>query len=117
MERVVYEGVEVDRCTQCQGLWFDCREDDKLRSRRAARALDVGNPATGRQYDQMRAVQCPRCTTRMVRVTDPQHVKLHYESCPVCFGAFFDAGEFREHTSAGPLLERLRRLLVWEPRR
>jgi hypothetical protein len=33
---------------------------------------------------------------------------LVYESCTVCYGAFLDAGEFREFARGGGLVEALR---------
>jgi hypothetical protein len=37
----------------------------------------------------------------MITMTVHGHPKLKYESCTVCFGAFFDAGEFREYHGEG----------------
>ncbi|MFN2270503.1 MAG: zf-TFIIB domain-containing protein, partial [Anaerolineae bacterium] len=31
MEAVVYESFEVNRCTNCKGLWFDLREQEHLK--------------------------------------------------------------------------------------
>jgi len=31
MVAIEYEGVEVDRCKSCQGIWFDVGESDWLR--------------------------------------------------------------------------------------
>ena len=31
MEAIEYEGIEVDRCKICQGIWFDAGESDWLR--------------------------------------------------------------------------------------
>ena len=32
MEKVVHEGIEVDRCTGCGGLWFDMLEHEDLKA-------------------------------------------------------------------------------------
>ena len=34
MQRVLHQGIEVDRCTQCKGLWFDYLEKDAMRQGR-----------------------------------------------------------------------------------
>jgi len=31
MAKVAFEGVEVDRCTLCDGIWFDALEKEQLR--------------------------------------------------------------------------------------
>ena len=33
----------------------------------------------------------------MIRMVDHRHPHLWYESCTVCYGVFFDAGEFRDY--------------------
>jgi Zn-finger nucleic acid-binding protein len=33
----------------------------------------------------------------MTRLVDVKHPHLWYESCPVCYGVFFDAGEFTDY--------------------
>jgi Zn-finger nucleic acid-binding protein len=32
----------------------------------------------------------------MIRMVDRHQPHIWYESCPVCFGIYMDAGEFRE---------------------
>jgi len=49
--------------------------------------------AVGR--NEQRRVDCPRCHSPMIRVLDRRTRSVWYESCPVCYGKFFDAGEFR----------------------
>ena len=43
MEAIEYEGIEVDRCKSCQGIWFDVGESDWLRHEDAAAAIDTGD--------------------------------------------------------------------------
>ncbi len=96
MDQVRFEGTEVDRCSSCQGLWFDAMEDRDLRGREGVDTLDNGDASKGSALDAKAWVDCPRCRVRMVRMVDRQHPHIWYESCPVCFGSFFDAGEFRD---------------------
>jgi Zn-finger nucleic acid-binding protein len=98
MAKVLFEGVEVDRCTLCDGIWFDVLEREHLRELNGAESIDVGKkPADA---DKPRQLLCPVCHTRMIAMTVHGHPQLQYESCKVCFGAFFDAGEFREYKRA-----------------
>ena len=92
----VYEvdGVQIDRCSGCHGLWFDAGEVDKLRSRNVAAALDIGDSSTGRSHNTIDHYRCPRCGGHMLRMVDPQQSHIWYEQCSECHGSYFDAGEF-----------------------
>ena len=96
MTPVAYEGVEVDRCGSCQGLWFDAGEAEALAGKQAAIAIDVGDARTGKMLNAVDDYRCPRCGGNMARRTDPQQRHIWYESCTSCDGSFFDAGEFRD---------------------
>jgi uncharacterized protein len=103
MEEVVHQDVRVDRCTHCHGLWFDVMEYERLKNVRGAEAIDVGSPEEGQRMDGLRKIDCPHCQTRMVQMVDVARPDIHYESCPVCNGSFFDAGEFRATKGGSPL--------------
>ena len=104
MAKVAFEGVEVDRCTLCDGIWFDALEKEQLRDTpRAAEAIDVGQTPADASSDK-RHLLCPVCKTLMIPMTvHGGPPGLVYESCTVCFGAFLDAGEFRQYVHAGGL--------------
>lgn len=96
METVVFEGVEVDRCTGCKGLWFDMLEHEKLKDIEGSEAVDSGDVAKGADMDAVDVIQCPKCRTQMIRMVDKDQPHIRYESCGVCYGVFFDAGEFTD---------------------
>ncbi len=96
MEQVEYEGTEIDRCTICNGIWFDAGEIDILRDKQAAAAIDTGDASTGKQSNAIDRYQCPRCSGDMARVVDPQQTHIWYETCGSCAGSFLDAGELRD---------------------
>ncbi len=109
MEQVVFDDIEVDRCTGCRGLFFDRMEAERLRAKPGADALDVGDPAVGRTQNTNDRIRCPRDTSPMVRIVDPSQPHIHLETCSVCNGTFFDAGEFKDwtHETLGDLVRRL----------
>lgn len=94
MEKVFHKGVEVDRCTQCKGIWFDRMEHELLRATEGSEIIDTGDPAMGRRYAKVPRPGCPVCGVLMVRMAEGDHFDVWYDGCPVCRGVFFDAGEF-----------------------
>lgn len=98
MEAIEYEGIEVDRCKTCRGIWFDVGESDWLRDKDAAEAIDTGDPFTGMQTNKIDRYRCPRCDGGMMRRVDLKQPHIQYEECTSCRGSFFDAGEFADIT-------------------
>ena len=112
-EKITYADIEVDRCTDCQGLWFDLLEKEDLVRIEGSESIDIGSDQVGRQYREVRDIDCPQCAEPMIPMVDKDQDHIKYESCPICYGAFFDAGEFRdlkEHTVLERFTEMLRTL-------
>ena len=40
---VTYQDITVDRCTSCQGIWFDLMEHRRLRDVEGSETIDVGS--------------------------------------------------------------------------
>jgi PAT family beta-lactamase induction signal transducer AmpG len=96
MQQILFDEIEVDRCTVCHGLWFDDGELELLRTQEAAAALDVGNIKTGKKHNEIENYRCPRCAGKMNRLVDPQQTHIWFEQCDSCRGSFFDAGELTD---------------------
>ena len=111
MDKVEVDGVEVDRCQICKGLWFDTGEADALRDAKAAKVIDTGNAWEGSQLDFIDRYRCPRCGGVMSRSADTKQKHIHFETCADCQGSFFDAGEFRQ-LSKRSLTSLVRRLVT-----
>lgn len=99
MGSVRFDGIEVDRCTGCGGLWFDRLEEQKLKAKKGSEVIDTGDAKVGRSHNDQRNVRCPRCSVKMVRMVDAAQPHIWYEGCAVCGGTYFDAGEFRDFKS------------------
>lgn len=103
MEMVSYEGIEIDRCTSCQGIWFDMLEHEDLKNISGSEAIDVGPPDLGREQNSKHRISCPVCKEPLIRMVVGAQPHISYEACTVCYGVYFDAGEFtdfREETFA-----------------
>jgi Zn-finger nucleic acid-binding protein len=95
MRPMQVEQTQVDRCTVCEGLWFDALEERDVREKESVDRLDPPGAVALTSRNDQRRVDCPRCHSPMIRLLDRRNRSVSYESCPVCYGKFFDAGEFR----------------------
>ena len=96
MDQLTVEGVEIDRCSKCSGIWFDEGEMDLLGDAETAELIDIGHSSEGKRYNIIDDYSCPRCGGEMIKKTDPKQTHIWYESCGDCHGSFFDAGEFKD---------------------
>lgn len=74
--------VELDRCTFCNGLWFDGGELEQVLGKRLAAKLD---PLTTSR-------KCPVCAVGM-RAAEVGGLRVEF--CETCHGVFLDDGELR----------------------
>ena len=112
-EKISFAEIEVDRCLGCKGLWFDMLEKEDLVVIEGSEAIDVGSEQVSEEYRNLRDIRCPQCTVKMLPMVDKDQFHIKYESCPICYGTFFDAGEFRdlkEHTVLERFIEMLQTL-------
>jgi Zn-finger nucleic acid-binding protein len=98
MYSVTVESFEIDRCGTCEGLWFDLREQEHLKEvSDAATIVDCAPEEKGKKYNTIRNYTCPACSGPMVKMCVPEQPHIQIEQCAVCYGAFFDAGEFTDY--------------------
>lgn len=97
LERVAFQGIEVDVCRKCGGIWFDHAElDDVMRealaSPRSVARLDskAGAPARRTPHRELR---CPRCRTPMKPEIYGAVSGVELDRCPGCRGQWADGGE------------------------
>lgn len=95
MDKILFNEYQVDRCPQCLGIWFDMLEQDELKKLPGAEQIDIG-AETATPDDEGRILNCPKCKVRMYITRDPQQSHIVYEKCNVCYGVYFDAGEFTD---------------------
>ena len=96
MEEITYGEVAIDRCTNCQGLWFDTGEADALKAKWMGDALDMGSSEEGKKWDAVDDIACPRCGKDMEKNSDPTQPHIWFEACDE-HGMFMDAGEFTDY--------------------
>lgn len=96
MQSLDVEGTVIERCSGCAGLWFDLLEEEDLRAH--ATKIDIGDAEVGRRNNSVDRIDCPKCPPGqpLIRMVDPAQPHIWFESCTVCYGRFYDAGEYRD---------------------
>ena len=98
MQVVEYQGISVDRCTGCKGIWFDMLEHEHLKNIQGSESIDLKTkPRRHGDKDERKPVICPVCKIPLIRMVDREQPHIWYEACTSCYGVFFDAGEFRDY--------------------
>ncbi len=106
MQTVSLAGVEVERCPECKGLWFDLMELQDVRAVEGS-AAELGDDKAQGGIRNEGGRECPRCPSLLLKTRDPDQPHIEYDKCPVCSGIYFDAGEFADLQEV-TLLEKLK---------
>lgn len=72
-------------------------EAQTLKKIKGSESIDIGDSATGSKFDEIETINCPKCHTQMTKMVDLNQSHIRYEKCPVCYGIWFDAGEFKDY--------------------
>ncbi|MFT7244095.1 MAG: Zn-finger nucleic acid-binding protein [Candidatus Azotimanducaceae bacterium] len=111
LQAIKYQDIGVERCSNCAGLWFDMLEKEDLLKIKGSESIDIGSDQIGNHYSEMQDIKCPHCHLEMIPMVDKDQYHIKYESCPSCYGTFFDAGEFRDLKELN-VLARFSRMLL-----
>lgn len=88
---VEYDGIELDLCPDCHGLWFDSGELELLLED------EQGAPLTAAETTE--AVRpCPICRQKMSKVNIGPSGRVLIDSCPAGCGIWFDSNELQDLT-------------------
>jgi hypothetical protein len=123
-----YEGIEIDRCPRCGGVWLDKGELEVIQESRPDRPAPK-DPRSGlsaaddmARQASLPPVDCPICSATMLRGEYGMTSRIIVDSCPKGHGYWLDRGElealerfFEQERDAakheGGLLDMLRSLL------
>ncbi|MDB5051383.1 MAG: hypothetical protein JWO30_4454 [Fibrobacteres bacterium] len=94
--KVDFEGIQIDRCLSCHGMWFDALELKDLLKKKGSEKLDIGDQRNFEKTSRIEDYVCPKDGSRMIKMVDVKQNHVWYESCGVCYGIFLDATEFAE---------------------
>ncbi len=95
MDKDILDGVLIDRCGVCEGIWLDGGELDKIVRSAGQDPAKLALQAREERADERKKVAsksvCPRCSAGPLK----RHV-LHgvaLDRCGACKGLWFDHGE------------------------
>ncbi len=96
-----FGGVGVDRCDQCEGIWFDAKEVRALVAHAKDNPDAVPQSKASPESERLDAASgaCPKCQSELHRVESLAIDGLHYDQCMTCRGAWLDAGELAQIVS------------------
>jgi uncharacterized protein len=86
-----FQGVEVDRCTACDGVWLDKDELNQILEKKLGRQIEQVSFAQNPRSDDSAEAFCFKCNKEMIALTGAADVR--FEWCDGCEGMFFDKGE------------------------
>jgi uncharacterized protein len=95
------DGIEVDHCSTCQGIWFDRHELGDLLQKEMEQVKPLLGGEDPDDHDHQTGI-CPRDQQRLLRVTSVRNHKVVLDTCHVCQGIWLDGGEFERIKTAQP---------------
>lgn len=98
---VVVDGIEVDRCPSCEGIWFDKRELTDLLESNSGEVREILGGEDAHGHDQSPGT-CPRDGGKLLRVRSSRNREVTLDCCVVCQGVWLDGGEFERIRAARP---------------
>lgn len=101
LDRASFEGLEVDLCPRCGGLWMDRGEitraarlpESEIARLRTLLVESSGPPPLASSH----LVPCPACTGSLSEVLLGN---VHVDYCSSCHGIFLDRGELEQALAA-----------------
>lgn len=87
--------VAVDRCSSCNGIWFDARELSELLTEDARQVAMLRRGGENEQRDGKRG-KCPRDGAELLRIYSSIDHSVVLDACADCHGIWLDTGEFQK---------------------
>ena len=96
MKKINMEGVLIDKCDNCKGVWLDANELEMLKyddgKKQDELAVEVHVERIAEKNRLLSTVgMCPKCQRQPLVSFIRSGIEL--DQCPSCFGLFFDYGE------------------------
>ena len=93
LKQVEVRHVAVERCSSCNGTWFDARELTELLTEDALYVASLRRGSVREQVAGKKGV-CPRDSSELLRVYSAINRSVIIDACAECHGIWLDGGEF-----------------------
>ena len=93
------EGVALERCSSCSGIWFDARELSQLLEQDARHLSSLRRGRDSKELEGKKGF-CPRDDSELLRVYSSINRSVIIDACADCRGIWLDGGEFEKLFSA-----------------
>jgi Zn-finger nucleic acid-binding protein len=101
LDKATFQGLEVDLCPKCGGLWLDRGEITRTAKLPAAELTRLRNLLSGKAgpppIPTENKAPCPACPGSLAEV---MLGKVHVDYCNKCHGIFLDKGELEDAVEA-----------------
>jgi len=102
MTELEHQGVTIDVCPGCRGIWLDPGELAQLRGAAEDLPGEVDSIASGTRHLETSTYICPRCQGGFDTFEYAPGTGLYIDRCKSCKGIYLDAGELKKvHTITG----------------
>ena len=87
------DGVEIDRCVDCRGVWLDAGELELIAGRAGTPPGAMSRAMHAAGGVRLGKRRCPRCRRKLKVVQVQGSSAVELDRCPAGHGLWFDAGE------------------------
>ena len=94
--QVLFEDIQVERCSACNGMWFEALELQDLLKKKGSERIDIGDKNDFEKTHKIEDIYCPKDNVKLIKMVDIKQGHVWYESCGICKGIFLDATEFTD---------------------
>ena len=95
LHEIFVEGVAIDRCDSCDGVWLDSQELNELLAEDARHVASLRRGKFTSKAEGKRGF-CPRDSVELLRVYSAIERSVVLDVCPDCGGIWLDGGEFEK---------------------
>ncbi|HPF41555.1 MAG TPA: zf-TFIIB domain-containing protein [Phycisphaerae bacterium] len=102
LESRTVDGITIDECPTCHGIWLDALELEGLLAADATALLASDSRFHAQIGEEGARLNCPKCHgTYLIKLNSRIRPGTILDSCTVCFGTWLDAGEFARLAEQG----------------
>lgn len=92
--------IEIDYCTECQGIWLDSGELELLLEDSSQKESFLKSFKQLQEANEEK-IKCPICSKKMQKILVDQTEKIIIDECPDYHGLWFDKGELLQVIEKG----------------